>query len=155
MPAKFDWAANATALTTNLINIANANGANFTDSTFTNAVKTFDIVVKWTEIIYTTAGVLAVIELIVGIFAFRSRIGSCCTFIVSGFFAIATIAAATLSTFASTVVVGAAKALEKYSVSATYNASFLAISWLAVVFPLVAGLLWLFSVCCCAPSRRL
>ena len=154
MPARFDWAANATALTTNLTNIANANGANFTDSTLTNAVKTFGIVVKWTEIIYIIAGLLAVTELMVGIFAFRSRIGSCCTFIVSGFFTAAIIAAAALSTFTSTVVVGPAKALEKYSVSAAYNTSFLAISWLAVVFPLVAGLLWLFSIFCCAPSRR-
>jgi hypothetical protein len=154
MPTKFDWAANATALTTNLTNIANANGANFTDSTITNAVKTFDIVVKWTEVVYIIAGLLAAIELMVGIFAFRSRIGSCCTFIVSGFFTAAIIAAAALSTFTSTVVVGAAKALEKYNASAAYNTSFLAISWLAVMFPLVAGLLWLFSICCCAPSRR-
>jgi hypothetical protein len=154
MPAKFDWAANATALTMNSTNIANASGANFTNSTITNPVKAFDIVVKWTEIIYIIASLLAVIELMVGIFAFRSRIGSCCTFIASGFFTAAIIAAAALCTFTSTVVIGAAKALEKYSVSAAYNTSFLAISWLAVVFPLVAGLLWLFSICCCAPSRH-
>ena len=124
-----------------MTNIANANKANFTNSTLTNVVKTFGIVVKWTKIIYITTSLLAVIELMVGIFAFCSSIGSCYTFIASSFFTTTTIAAATLSTFTSTIVVGAVKALEKYYILAAYNISFLAILWLAIVFPLVAGLL--------------
>jgi hypothetical protein len=153
MPAKFDWAANSTAFTTNLTNIANANGANFTDATLTNAVKTFGIVVKWTEVVYIIAAVLAVVELIVGLFAFCSRIGSCCTYIVSGFFTTAIIAAAGMSTFTSAIVVGTVKALEKYGVHAAFNISFLAISWLAVAFAIAASLFWLFSICCCAPNH--
>ena len=95
------------------------------------------------------AGFLAIVELVVGIFAFYSCISSCYTFIMSSIFSATIIAVAAMSTFASTAAVGAIKSLENYSVSAAYSTSFLSISWLAVAFALAAGLLWLFSICCC------
>jgi hypothetical protein len=154
MPAKFDWAANATNITTTLTTLAAAKGASFTDSTLINAVKTFATIVKWTEIVFIIAGVLAALELVIGLFAFCSRIGSCCTFLVSGFSTAAAIAAAALATITAAVVVGAVSALTKFGVSASFNTSFLAIAWLAVLFSLAGSLFWLFSICCCAPDRR-
>jgi len=154
VPAKFDWASNATEITTKLTDIADANGVQFADQTLINSVNAFRQIVKWTEIVYIIAGLLVVAELVVGIFAFCSRIGSCCTFIVSGFTTTAVIAAVALSTTMSALVVGAVKALSKYNVSASFNTSLLAISWLAVAFSLAASLFWLFSICCCAPEKR-
>lgn len=153
LPAKFDWAADATNITTTLTNIATANGVSFADETLINAVKTFSLVVKWTEVVYILAAILAAVELVVGLFAFCSRVGSCCTFIVSAASTIAVIAAAGLSTFMAAVIVGTLTALNKYGVSASFNTSFLAISWLAVAFSLGASLFWLFSICCCAPDH--
>jgi hypothetical protein len=149
MPAKFDWASDSINIINNLTSLAAQNGANFTAPTLVNAVKTFSQVVKWTEIVYIIAGVLAALELVVGLFAFCSRVGSCCTFIVSGFFTTAIIAAAGMSTTLAVIVVGAVSALKQYGVSAAFNTSFLAISWLAAAFAVAAGLFWLFSICCC------
>ncbi len=154
MPAKFNWAANATNMTTTLTTLAAQNGATFSDSTLINAVNTFANIIKWTEIVYIVAGGLAAVELIIGLFAFCSRVGSCCTFLVSGFSTAAVIAAAALSTITAAVVVGAVSALEKFGVSASFNTAFLAISWLAVVFSLAGSLFWLFTICCCAPDRH-
>jgi hypothetical protein len=152
--AKFDWAADATNITTTLTTLAAENGASFTDSTLIDAVKTFASIVKWTEIVYIIAGALAALQLVIGLFAFCSRVGSCCTFLVSGFSTVAVIAAAALSTVTAAVVVGAVSAVSKYGVSASFNTSFLAISWLAVLLSLAGSLFWLFSICCCAPDRR-
>jgi len=152
--AEFNWAANATNVTTTLTTLAAKNGATFADSTLINAVKTLGTIIKWAEIVYIIAGVLALLELVVGLFAFCSRIGSCCTFLVSGFSTVAVIAAAILSTVTAAVVVGAVSAFDKYGVSASFNTAFLAISWLAVAFSLAGSLFWLFSVCCCAPNHR-
>jgi SUR7/PalI family len=154
VPAKFDWASNATNFTNTLTTVAAENGASFSDSTLINAVKTFSSVIKWSEIVYIIAGALAALELVIGLFAFCSRVGSCCTFLISGFSSAAVIAAAALSTVTAAVVVGAVSALDKFGVSASFNTSFLAISWLAVVFSLAGSFFWLFSICCCAPDRR-
>jgi hypothetical protein len=153
-PAKFDWASDAINITTTLTTLAAKNGASFSDSTLINAIKTFANIIKWTEIVYIIAGALAALELIIGLFAFCSRVGSCCTFLVSGFSSAAVIAAAALSTITAAVVVGAISALNKFGVFASFNTSFLAISWLAVVFSLAGSFFWLFSICCCAPDRR-
>jgi hypothetical protein len=153
-PAKFDWASNATNITTTLTTLAADNGASFSDDTLINAVKTFANIIKWTEIVYIIAGAFAAIELIVGLFAFCSRVGSCCTFLVSGFSTMTVIAAAALSTITSAIVVGAVSALNKFGVSASFNTTFLALSWLAVAFSLAGSFFWLFSICCCAPDRR-
>lgn len=151
-PAKFDWASNATNITNTLTTIAAEQGVTFADSSLNNSVKTFSNVVKWTEIVYIIASALAAFELIIGLFAFCSRIGSCCTFLISGFSTAAAIAAAALSTVTATVVVGAVSAFNKYGVSASFNTPFLAISWLAVAFSLAASLFWMFSICCCSPA---
>jgi SUR7/PalI family len=152
--AEFNWAGNATNITTTLTTLAAKNGATFADSTLINTVNTLATIIKWTEIVYIIAGVLAFVELVVGVFAFCSRVGSCCTFLVSGFSTVAVIAAASLSTVSAALVVGAVSALNKFGVSASFDTAFLAISWLAVAFSLAGSLFWLFSVCCCAPSHR-
>jgi hypothetical protein len=153
LPGKFDWASNASTLTNNLTSLAAAHGVNFTSSTIRNAVKSFGVIVKWTEVVYIAALVLAALELVVGLFAFCSRIGSCVTFIVSGFFTTAAVAAAGMSTFLATLAVGTGKSLSKYGVQANYNMTYLILSWVAVAFAVAAGLFWLFSMCCCAPDH--
>jgi hypothetical protein len=152
--AEFNWAANATNITTTLTTLAAAKGATFSDTTLIDAVKTLATIIKWTEIVYIIAGALALLELVIGLFAFCSRVGSCCTFLISGFSTVSVIAAAALSTATASIVVGAVEALNKFGVSASFNTAFLAISWLAVLLSLAGSLFWLFSICCCAPDRR-
>ena len=137
-----------------MTSLAAKNSASFSDSTLINAVKTFANIIKWTEIVYIIAGAFATLELIIGLFAFCSQVGSCCTFLVSGFSSAGVIAAAALSTITAAVVVGAVSALNKFGVSASFNTSFLVFSWLAVAFSLAGSFFWLFSTCCCAPNRR-
>jgi hypothetical protein len=154
---KFDWATKATNITL-LESVANAaSGVSNTTlpKSLADSLKTFAVVTKWTEVVYIIAIILAVVNLFLGIFAFFSRIGSCITWIISGLSTTAVIAASLMATIESSIVVGAIKSTaESYNVHATLNTSFLATTWLAVVFSIGAGLFWAFSICCCAADHH-
>jgi hypothetical protein len=153
--AKFDWA--RTELnTSSLENIASDNGLKVKlPKEISSALKTFTIVSKWTQVVYIIAIIAAAVELVFGLFAICSRIGSCCTFIVSSIATTAIMAASILATVQSSVVVGAVKSTARaYNVGGSINTSFLAITWLAVAFSMAAGLFWLFTMCCCAADHK-
>lgn len=119
------------------------------------ALKTFGTVSKWTQVVYIVAIIAAATELIFGLFAICSRIGSCCTYIVAAIATTAIICASVLATVLASVTTGAIKATAKaYSVDATINTNYLVATWAAAAFSLGAGLFWLFTICCCAPSDK-
>jgi len=153
--AKFNWA-HTELNTSNLTTLASSTGTNVTlPKEITNSLKTFSVVSKWTEVVYIIAFVTSVLEIVVGLFGFCSRIGSCCTFIISGISTTAVIAASVMATITSSVVVGAIESAAKaYGAKASLNTSFLAVTWLAAAFSIGAGLFWLFSICCCASDHH-
>ena len=152
---KFNWASSELN-TTNLTTLASSTGTNVTlPKDIRDALKTFTVVSKWAEVVYIIAFVVSVLEIVVGLFGFCSRIGSCCTFIISGISTTAVIAASVMATVISSVVVGAIDSTAKaYGAKASINTSFLAITWLAAALSLGAGLFWLFSICCCAADHH-
>lgn len=153
--AKFDWASsqlNETAYK----QIASTTGTTVTlPKDVRGALKTFGYVSKWTQVVYIIAIIAAAVELVFGLFAICSRIGSCCTFIVSSIATTAIIAASILATVQASVVVGAVKATGKaYGVKGSISTKYLVITWLAAAFSIGAGLFWLFTICCCASDSK-
>jgi len=154
--AKFDWA--HSALNTTAINqqAQASTGQNVTlPKDVTNALKTYATVSKWTQVVYIIAFLITVAELIVGLFGFCSRAGSCITYIVSGLATTAILTASGMATASSAVVVAAVQSTTKaYGVKAYIQTGFLSVTWLAVAFSIGAGLFWLFSMCCCKSEHR-
>lgn len=151
----FNWAANATN-TTKFSSLATTVAGVSIDipEALSKALTTFATVSKWTEIVYIIAAAFVVIELLVGVFAICSRVGSCCTWLINGLSTIAVIAASALATAMASIVVGTMITIGKpYGITASINTTYLAFTWLAAAFSLAAGLFWLFSVCCCSPEH--
>jgi len=155
--AKFNWAASAlnTTAIDALLN-SNSAGVNVTlPKELTSSLKTFVVVSKWTQVVYIIAFVTCAIELFFGLFAICSRAGSCLTFLISGLSTTTIIAASILATVQSSVVTGSVDASAKaYGVKASINTSFLATTWLAVVFSIASGVFWMFTICCCAADHH-
>lgn len=151
----FNWAASALN-TSSLSSLASSTtGITVTLPTeVTTALKTFTTVEKWTEVVYIIAIVATAIELVLGFFAMCSRVGSCCTFLLSGFSTVAIIAASIMATILSSTVVGSIDSVAKaYGVKSSINTHFLSVTWLAVAFSLASGLFWMFTICCCASDH--
>lgn len=154
--AHYNWAANATNTTAFSDLALSAAGVSISlPDAITSALKTFSKVSYITQIVYTIAGVLTILEIVIGLFALCSRIGSCCTFIVSGLQTVAIISASILATVLASITTGAIDAAAKtYGVTASINTSFLATTWIGVAFSLASGLFWMFSICCCKGGDR-
>jgi lysylphosphatidylglycerol synthetase-like protein (DUF2156 family) len=155
----YNWASNAANVTQYTALAASAGGITVSiPNSLTDSLKTFSTVLHWTEIVFTIAFGATVLELVMGLFAIFSRVGSCGASLVSGFQTLATIATAIMATVLASIVVAAIEASSKaYGVKASMSGSYLGITWLAVGFSLASGLFWVFTICCCAPdhsSRR-
>jgi len=91
------------------------------------------------------------LELLVGISAVFSRLGSCITSLISGVSTLFTIAASVTATALFAVLTGLFNTtLKGYEVHATLGTRMLAVTWIAVVFSLASGLFWALSSCCCS-----
>lgn len=154
--AKFDWAHDSLNITAINAKASATSGTNATlPKDVTDALKTFSTVSKWTQVVYIIAFLLTVLELVVGLFGFCSRVGSCITYFVAGLQSTALICASILATASSAIVVAAIKSTSRaYGVKATIETGFLSITWIAVAFSVGAGLFWLFSTCCCKAEHR-
>ena len=132
-----------------------------------SGLDTYRTVAKWMFICYIVALISTIVEILVGILALFSRLGSLATTIVSTISSIFTIAFALTATILYSVLTGTFNdALKKYNIHGKMGRSIYITTWLAVVFSLGAGLFWLFSSCCCSgrsdrikgygdgPSRR-
>jgi hypothetical protein len=151
----FNWAA-STLNTTKLTSLTSSTGVNVTlPKEITSALKTFTTVNRWTEVVYIIALIATIVELIFGFFALCSRVGSCCTFIVSGVSTVAIMAASVMASVMDLSVVGALDSAGKaYGMKASFNTSWLTSTWLAVVFSLGGALFWMFTICCCAADHH-
>jgi hypothetical protein len=154
--AKFDWASSALNTTAIQKLASTTTGVTVTlPKELTTSLHTFTVVSKWTEVVYIIAFVTCAVELFVGLFGFCSRIGSCCTFLISGISTVAIVAASIMATIQSSIVVGAIDSVAKaYGVHSSINTSFLATTWLAAAFSIGGGLFWMFSMCCCAADHH-
>ncbi|KUJ18864.1 SUR7 protein-like protein [Mollisia scopiformis] len=154
--AKFNWA--ATALnTTTITNLASSTtGTTVTlPKSLTSALHTFTIFSKWTEVVYIIAAITCAIEIVLSLFAFCSRAGSCITFLISGLSTTTVIAASIMATVEASIVTGAIDSVAKaYGAKSSINTSFLATTWLAVVFSIASGFFWMFTICCCAADHH-
>ncbi|OBT54852.1 hypothetical protein VE04_10341 [Pseudogymnoascus sp. 24MN13] len=151
----FDYASNFTDTTTLEKLTSDAKISVTIPDAVKTGLKTFATLVKWTEVVYIIACVTTALTVLVGIAGFFSRIGSCCTWIISGISCLAIIGFATLATVTSSVVVGALTASVKhYGVESSINTAWLAVIWIGAAASVASGLFWLFSVCCCANARK-
>lgn len=120
-----------------------------------DAMNAFSTVSRWTQIIFIAAYIGLAAEIIVGIFANCSRIASCITWVIASIATTLVVAAASLATAMSTIVVGTVKGSAKvYGVDGDINTRYLATVWIAVAFAVVAGFFWIFTICCCKPEKR-
>lgn len=154
--AKFNWA--AAALNTSTLE-ATASGITGTTvklpSEMRGALKTFKVVSKWTQVAYIFAIIFCALELVLGLFGFCSRVGSCITSLISGISTASIFIASIMATVCSSLVVGAVKSTSRsYGVKGSLDTGFLAATWLAFAFSLGAGLFWTFTICCCASNDR-
>lgn len=157
---EFNWAQKELNMTTDhLEGLATSAGVTLTlPKDIVDAIKTFDTVAKWTEVVFIIAVVALAVELLFGIFASCSRAFSCLTFLVAGVATVAVCGFAGLVTAMSLIVVGAVEASAKYyGVKGDFNTHYLAAVWIAAGFAIAAGFFWMFTMCCCKPdhsSRR-
>ncbi|KAI4107323.1 MAG: hypothetical protein L6R37_001684 [Teloschistes peruensis] len=106
---------------------------------------------KWMFIAYVVAVVATIVEILVGIFALFSRLGSLATTIVSTISSLFLIAFALTATILYATLMGSFnEALKKYNIHGSLGHSMYVTVWLAVAFSFGAGLFWLFSSCCCS-----
>lgn len=119
------------------------------------ALKTFRTVTKFTEIAFIAALAGLGLELIIGIFSNFSRGISCLTWLEASITLILVFAAAGLSTGMAAIVVGTVKSTAKiYGVDGSINTQWLVTVWIGAGFALASTLFWIFTICCCKPSRK-
>lgn len=119
------------------------------------ALTTFRTVTKFTEIAFIGALVGLGLELIIGVFSNFSRGISCLTWLVACVTLVLVFAAAGLSTGMAAIVVGTVKTTAKiYGVDGSINTQWLVTVWIGAGFALASTLFWIFTICCCKPSRK-
>lgn len=154
--AKFNWA--ATALNTSAIQSLAETSTGLTitlPKSLTTSLHTFTIFSKWTEVVYIIAAVTCAFEIFLSLFAFCSRAGSCITFLISGLSTTTIIAASIMATVEASITTGAIDSVSKaYGAHSHINTSFLATTWIAVVFSIASGFFWTFTICCCAADHH-
>ncbi|KAL5331543.1 hypothetical protein ACEPPN_001077 [Leptodophora sp. 'Broadleaf-Isolate-01'] len=153
--AEFNWA-DTTLNTSSIESIASSlTGITVSlPSELKTALKSFKMVSKFTQMAYLMAVFSCLIEMIVGIFGFCSRFGSCATFMNSFMTILSLVIASVLATVQSHLVVAAVKAtVSSYGLKCSVNTTFLATTWLAVAFGIAAGIFWLVTICCCGSDH--
>lgn len=147
---QFNWASSTLNASEIESNATSLSGFNVTlPDEVRGALKSFSTISKWTQYAYSMAAISIVVEIILGLFAFCSRAGSFMTLLIcaaatTGIF-VASILATVQASAVSTALNGSAKI---YHVKSKVNTRFLAVTWLAALFSLGAGLFWAFTSCC-------
>ncbi|SPO02315.1 uncharacterized protein DNG_04988 [Cephalotrichum gorgonifer] len=128
-------------------------GSEIPDEVF-DALDVFKRVSRWTQIVFIVALAALGLQVVIGLFSVCTRIASCLCFLIAGISSAATIAAASLATATSSVVVGVIESTESLAgAKGKINTTFLALVWISVAFALAAGATWLVTICCCAPDK--
>jgi len=96
-----------------------------------------------------------VLEILFGVVAIFSKLGSCVTSIVSSIGSVAITIASILATVMWSIVVASFNhELKKYGIHASVSTKMLAVTWLAVAFSIASGFFWTISICCCGSTDR-
>ncbi|KAF2643478.1 hypothetical protein P280DRAFT_254000 [Massarina eburnea CBS 473.64] len=112
---------------------------------------TYKKVARWMVIAYEIAVALTAAEIVIGISALFSRLGSLVTTFVSIASTIFTFAAAiTVTALYASLVAVFESVLKPYDIKSSMGRQMLSTLWLGVAFSLASGFFWLFSVCCCS-----
>lgn len=120
-------------------------------SNLQKTLKTYKAVSKWMFIAYIIAIIATAVELVVGLTAICSRLGSLVTSIISGVAFVFTAAASVTATAMFAVFVGTFNtALKQYGMHGAMGSNIYVATWLATAFALCGTMFWLFSSCCCA-----
>jgi hypothetical protein len=120
-------------------------------SNLKKAINTYKTVSKWMFIAYAIALIATIVELVVGLFAICSRLGSLATSLVSGVAFFFTIAASITATAMFAVLTGAFdSALKQYGMHGSMGKNIYVATWIASAFAFGASLFWLLSSCCCS-----
>ena len=105
--------------------------------------------------LYIVTVVAAGVQIIIGLFAVLSRIGSLFTTLSACFTTICAFAFAVITTIAYFSLEAAFnEALDKEGFHFDHGAQAFAYTWLAVVLFIVGTLFWAFSSCCCSGENR-
>jgi hypothetical protein len=116
-----------------------------------DGINTYRTVAKWMFIGYCIAAGATVVELLVGLLAIFSRLGSLLTSLVSAISFLFTAAATITATALFAILMGTFDgALEHFGAHSSLGKNMLATTWLAVVFSFGSTLFWLLSSCCCS-----
>ncbi|RFU81991.1 integral membrane [Trichoderma arundinaceum] len=114
-------------------------------------LKTYQKISHWMFVAYVLGFAITVVQLLVGISAIFSRIGSLFTTIVSVVATVFILGASITSTALFVTLTGIFNSsLKDYGVNAQLGGNILAASWLALALSLASSVLWLFSSCCCS-----
>lgn len=150
---KFNYASNFTD-TSSVGDLAAGTGITVTvPQAVQDGLKLFSTLIKWTQIVFVVAIVATALALLVGLFGFCSRIGSCGTWIISSISTAAIIGFATLATVTATSVVGVLTGVAKpFGVTSSVSTAWLSIIWFGVAAAVASVFFWLLTVCCCASS---
>ena len=106
---------------------------------------------KWMYIAYIVAVISTAVEIVIGISALFSRLGSLATTIVSTVSSVFVVGFALTATILYSTLAGAFNsALKKYNVHGSLGHDIYVWTWLAVLFSFGAGFFWLISSCCCS-----
>jgi hypothetical protein len=120
-------------------------------SNLKKAINTYKTVSKWMFIAYAIALIATIVELVVGLCAICSRLGSLATSLVSGVAFFFTIAASITATAMFAVLTGAFdSALKQYGMHGSMGKNIYVATWIASAFAFGASLFWLLSSCCCS-----
>ena len=138
----------------NPVDVWNLNNT-VTDQFFSTALKdglkAYKTVAKWMYVAYVVAIIATAAEILVGITALFSRVGSLATTIVSTISSIFVIGFALTATILYASLTGAFNtALKDYHIHGSMGKTIYVWAWLAVASSWAAGLFWLFSSCCCS-----
>ncbi|KAJ9220947.1 hypothetical protein DTO207G8_2643 [Paecilomyces variotii] len=140
----------------NPVQVWNLNGTGIEDilpDSLQKELNTYKAVTKWMFIAYIIAFAATVVELVVGLTAICSRLGSCITSLVSTVSLLFTIAASVTATAMYVVLTNAFnKELKSYGITGSMGRNMYVTTWLAVAFSLAASLFWMLSSCCCSGS---
>lgn len=116
-----------------------------------DGLNTYRVVAKWMFIAYIVALISTIAEILVGILALFSRLGSLATTIVSSVSSLFFLAFALTSTILYATLTGTFNhALTKYDIHGSLGHDIYVTVWIGVAFSLASGLFWLFSSCCCS-----
>jgi len=105
-------------------------------------------------VLYIVTTLALALSLVFGIFANYTRIMSCVTFLVAQVVSMTVVISVSLSTTMAVMTAVTVDSPDWDGANASLNTTFLALSWMSVACALSAGFFWMFTICCCAPSRK-